>query len=84
MKSNAGSGAGFSLVATETVSGNNRSKYVDMTEIWNLVTPNHGRVMANEEYYLEMKFVNNGGGTNFQVHNPIITYLQLQLLDFKL
>lgn len=76
MKRDATSGSAFTQMTTNTISGNNGSKLVQMPDIRNLLDPVNGRIKANEEYYLQLTFANSGGGTNFQVQNPIITYLQ--------
>ena len=48
--------------------------YVEMPDIRSLSDPNGARIQGNEECYLQLQFSNTGGGTNFQVGNPIVTY----------
>ncbi|MFD0826417.1 right-handed parallel beta-helix repeat-containing protein [Neobacillus sp. M.A.Huq-85] len=76
LKRNACTGVSFSNVVSSTILNKSGTRYIETPDIQTLDSPNNGRIMANEEYYLQLQFVNSGGGTNFQVQNPIITYVE--------
>jgi len=66
----------FVGMAYASVAGNVGNKYVEMPDIRSLSDPNGARIQGNEECYLLLQFSNTGGGTNFQVGNPIVTYTE--------
>lgn len=75
LKRNAKTGGSFTTIATETRSANASSKYVESSLFSTLVDSEVLRLKPYENIYLQITFVNSGGGTTFRLHDPIVYYI---------